>query len=220
MSDKLAKLSLPDGQNVELPIIEGSEGEKGVDISRLRKETGHITIDPGFANTGSCESNITFLNGEQGVLRYRGYPIEQLATDSSFLEVAYLLIYGELPSSKEFENWSSSITRHTLIHEDMKRFYDGFPRDAHPMAILSSAVSAVYTFYQEWDEPKDPEQQELGIIRLLAKLPTLAAFSYKKSIGQPFIYPDNNLPYCANFCLLYTSPSPRDATLSRMPSSA
>lgn len=208
MSDETAKLSLPDGKEIELPVIEGSEGERAVDISRLRADTGYVTLDPGFANTGSCESNITFLNGEQGILRYRGYPIEQLAEQSSFLEVAWLLIYGELPSSKELENWTSTITRHTLIHEDMKRLFDGFPRDAHPMATLSAVVSSLFTFYQDWDKPRDKEAQEIGIIRLLAKLPTLAAFSYKKSIGQPFIYPDNNLSYCANFMrMMFATPA-------------
>jgi len=207
-SQDAAKLVLPDGKEIELPVITGSEGEKAVDISQLRKETGYVTLDPGFANTGSCESNITFLNGEQGILRYRGYPIEQLAEQSSFLEVAWLLTYGDLPSSKELENWTSTISRHTLIHEDMKRLFDGFPRDAHPMAILSAVVSSLYTFYQEWDKPRDPVAQELGIIRLLAKLPTLAAFSYKKSIGQPFIYPDNNLSYCANFMrMMFATPA-------------
>ena len=208
MSEKVAKLSLPDGKNIELPVTVGTENEHGIDISALRKETGYITLDPGFANTGSCESNITYLDGEKGILRYRGYPIEELAADSSFLEVAYLLIYGELPSPKDFEKWSSDISKHTLIHEDMKRFYDGFPRDAHPMAILSSACSALYTFYQDWENPRNLERADLGIVRLLAKLPTLAAFSYKKSIGQPFVYPKNNLSYCANFLnMMFATPA-------------
>jgi len=203
-----ATLSLPNGETVELPVVTGSEGEKGIDIRKLRGQTGYITLDGGFGSTGSCESGITYLDGEKGILRYRGYPIEQLAKESSFLEVAYLLIYGELPKSKELENWTTSISRHTLIHEDMKRFYDGFPRDAHPMAILSSVVSALHTFYQDWEDPKNPEKQDLGIIRLIAKLPTMVAFSYKKSMGQPFIYPDNKLSYCANFLnMMFALPS-------------
>lgn len=207
-SNKQAKITFPDGKELDLPVIEGSEGEKALDITSLRKESGYITIDPGFGNTGSCSSDITYLDGEQGILRYRGYPIEELAAESSFLEVAYLLIYGELPKSKELENWTTSISRHTLIHEDMKRFYDGFPRDAHPMAILSSVVSALHTFYQDWENPRNPEKQDLGIIRLIAKLPTMVAFSYKKSIGQPFIYPNNKLSYCANFLnMMFATPS-------------
>jgi len=210
MSDKqeTATLSLPNGETVELPVVTGTEGEKGIDIRKLRGQTGYITLDGGFGSTGSCESGITYLDGEKGILRYRGYPIEQLAKESSFLEVAYLLIYGELPKSKELENWTTNISRHTLIHEDMKRFYDGFPRDAHPMAILSSVVSALHTFYQDWEDPKNPEKQDLGIIRLIAKLPTMVAFSYKKSMGQPFIYPDNKLSYCANFLnMMFALPS-------------
>ena len=203
-----ATLSLPDGSTVELPIVVGTEGEKALDITKLRRDSGLITLDSGFANTGSCCSDITYLDGEKGILRYRGYAIEDLAGESSFLEVAYLLIYGELPKSKDLENWTTDISRHTLIHEDMKRFYDGFPRDAHPMAILSSVVSALHTFYQDWEDPKNIEKQNIGIIRLIAKLPTMVAFSYKKSIGQPFIYPDNKLSYCANFLnMMFATPS-------------
>lgn len=207
-TSETAKLTLPDGREIDLPIITGSQNEKGLDISSLRSQTGYITLDNGYGNTGSCTSGITFLDGEKGILRYRGYPIEQLAEQSSFLEVAYLLIYGELPTPKELEQWQSAITRHTLIHEDMKRFYDGFPRDAHPMAILSSVVSCLYTFYQDWRDPKNIEKHYLGIVRLLAKVPTLVAFSYKKSIGQPFVYPNNNLSYCANFLnMMFATPA-------------
>lgn len=207
-TSKTAKITLPDGKTIELPVIQGTEGEQAIDVTRLRSETGYITYDIGFGSTGSCKSAITFLNGEEGILRYRGYPIEQLAERSSFLEVAYLLIYGELPTPHELEEWRSSITRHTLIHEDMKRFYDGFPHDAHPMAILSSVISALYTFYQDWRDPKNIEKQHIGIVRLLAKVPTLVAFSYKKSIGQPFIYPDNSLSYCANFLnMMFATPA-------------
>ncbi|MBI4402980.1 MAG: citrate synthase [Deltaproteobacteria bacterium] len=183
----------------EFPVIEGSEGERAVDISSLRAKTGLVTIDHGYMNTGSCLSQITFLDGEKGILRYRGYPIEQLAEKSNFVEVSYLLIYGHLPTAKELETFKNTLTRHTMLHEDMKRFYDGFPRDAHPMATLSSAVSTLSTFYQDSSDINKPSDMEISIWRLLAKLPTIAAFSYKKSIGQPFVYPDNTLDYCSNF---------------------
>jgi citrate synthase len=184
------------GKEIELPVVTGSEGEKGVDISALRKETGLVTLDNGYLNTGSCTSAITFLDGERGILRYRGIPIEQLAEQSTFVEASYLLIYGRLPTKKELDAFTTNITRHTLIHEDMKRFYDGFPRDAHPMAMLSSAVSTLSTFYQK---PNGTDDLDLTIHRLLGKLPTIAAASYKKSIGQPFVYPDNSLDYFSNF---------------------
>ncbi len=204
----VAELKLPNGKVTQLPVIVGTEGEAALDITKLRADTGYITLDSGYGNTGSCVSAITFLDGEKGVLRYRGYPIEELAEKSSFIETSYLLIYGELPSKTELERFQKNLTRHTLIPEDMKRFYDGFPRDAHPMAILSSVVSASYTFYQDWDDPRDPEKQELHIIRLLAKLPTMAAFAYKKSIGHPFIYPDNSLSYCSNFLrMMFATPA-------------
>ena len=186
------------GKEYEFPVVSGTENERAVDISNLRAQTGLITLDNGYLNTGSCASAITFLDGERGVLRYRGVPIEQLAEQSTFVETSYLLIYGKLPTKKELAAFTTGLTRHTLIHEDMKRFYDGFPRDAHPMAMLSSAVSTLSTFYQ--NAPKTPvDGLDLSIIRLLAKLPTIAAFSYKKSIGQPFVYPDNTLDYCSNF---------------------
>ncbi|MEM9942818.1 MAG: citrate synthase [Planctomycetota bacterium] len=188
-----------DGHELDLPIVEGTEQEKGIDISALRKQTGLITIDEGYVNTGSSQSAITFLNGEEGVLRYRGYDIEDLASRCDFVEVAYLLIYGDLPSESRLAEFSNSIKYHTLLHEDMRQFYDGFPRDAHPMAILSSVVGAMSTFYQDSLDPKDPQQVEISIRRLLAKLPTIAAYSHNKSIGQPFIYPENRLTYCENF---------------------
>ena len=194
----IAKLSCED-HDLELPIVVGTENEKAIDISALRKQTGIITIDEGYVNTGSSQSSITFLNGEEGVLRYRGYPIEDLATKCEFIEVAYLLIYGELPTKDELSTFRTKIRRHTMLHEDLKSFYDGFPRDAHPMAILSSVVGAMSTFYQDSLDPHDPEQVEESIHRLLAKLPTIAAFSHKKSMGQPFIYPNNNVDYCENF---------------------
>ena len=197
-NDKKAILKV-DGKEYELDIVEGSEKERAIDITNLRAQTGLVTLDSGYMNTGACQSAITFLDGEKGILRYRGYPIEQLAEKSNFVEVCYLLIYGRLPTQKELERFRTSLTRHTMLHEDMKRFYDGFPRDAHPMATLSSAVSTLSTFYQDSSDFTKPLDMELSIWRLLAKLPTIAAFSYKKSIGQPFIYPTNSLDYCSNF---------------------
>jgi citrate synthase len=194
---EVAKLILPE-KSVELPIVRGTTGEKAVDIRSLRADTGYITLDTGYMNSGSCESAITLIDGENGILRYRGIPIEELAEKSTFLETSYLLLYGHLPTVQELELFTSRINRHTLLHEDIKRFYDGFPKDAHPMATLASVVCSLSTFYQ--DEVGDAEELfDLNCIRLLAKLPTIAAFSYKKSIGRPFIYPDNNRGYCENF---------------------
>ncbi len=187
------------GKEIEMPMITGSEGERAVEISELRKATGTITLDNGYENTGSAISKITFLDGEKGILRYRGYPIEQLAEKSSFLEVSYLLIYGELPNQQEIEDFRYRITRHTMIHEDLKRLYDGFPKDSHPMAILSSMIVTLSGFYTDSLDPLNPKHRELSILRLLAKTPTIAAYSYKKSIGQPFVYPKNALSYVGNF---------------------
>ena len=187
------------GGTLDLPIVEASEGENGLGISALLKTTGNVTLDPGFVNTASCTSAITFINGDEGILRYRGYPIEQLAQHSSFLETSYLLIYGELPTATELSEFESLITQHTMLHEDLRRFFDGFPRDAHPMPVLSSAVSALSTFYQDSLDPFDQEQVEISTIRLLAKVPTIAAYAYKKSVGQPMLYPDNSLPFVENF---------------------
>ena len=197
MSD-VAKLKCGD-KEIEFPIVQGTENEQGLDIARLRKETGMITLDEGYVNTGATRSGITFLDGEQGILRYRGYAIEELARNCDFVEICYLLIYGELPNEEQLEEFRQSIRRHTMLHEDMRMFYNGFPRDAHPMATLSSVVSAMSTFYQDSLDPVDPAQAEITIHRLIAKLPTIAAYSYKKSIGQPFIYPDNDLTYSENF---------------------
>ena len=195
-------------QELELPVVEGSEGERAVDISRLRAQTGLITLDEGFVNTGSTQSAITFLDGEKGILRYRGYPIEQLAAQSDFIEVAYLLIYGELPNAKTASDFRAGIREHTMIHEDMRSFYNGFPRDAHPMAILSSVVGALSTFYQDSMDLNDKDQVAISIDRLIAKLPTIAAYSYKKSMGQPFIYPNNDLSYCENFLhMMFATPA-------------
>ena len=197
-NSQTAKLII-DGHELELPTMVGTEQERAVDISQLRRLTGYITLDEGYVNTGSTTSAITFLDGEKGVLRYRGYPIEEIAKHCDFVETSYLLIYGKLPTEKELADFRESIRRHTMIHEDMRSFYNGFPRDAHPMAILSSVVGAMSTFYQDSLNVHDPRQVEISIHRLLAKLPTIAAYSYKKSFGQPLIYPMNNLNYCENF---------------------
>jgi citrate synthase len=191
---KKATLNL-DGKTIELPVIEGSENEKGIDISQLRSSSGHITFDPSYGNTGSCISEITYISGEEGILRYRGYPIEQLAKNASFSEVMYLLLYGDLPNQTKLDSFNKELTYHSLIHEDMKRFFDGYPMNAHPMGVLASTVAALSTFYPARVEG----DTELNIIRLLAKVKTLAAFAYKKSIGQPLIYPKNNLSYEENF---------------------
>ncbi|QEG37874.1 citrate synthase [Bythopirellula goksoeyrii] len=195
---EVAKLTIGES-SLDLPVVVGTEQESAVDISQLRASTGVITLDEGFVNTGSTKSAVTFLDGEKGILRYRGYPVEQLAKDCDFIEVAYLLIYGELPSEEQLTNFRKKLRRHTMLHEDMRLFYDGFPRDAHPMAILSSVVGALSTFYQDSLDPHDKAQVDESILRLLAKLPTIAAFAYKKSIGQPFVYPRNDLTYCENF---------------------
>jgi citrate synthase len=187
------------GGSLPLPVTEATDGPSGLEAGALLKETGYVTLDPGFVNTASCASSITFIDGDQGILRYRGYPIDQLAEKSSFLEVSYLLIYGELPSESELEGFSDRIRHHTLLHEDLRRFFDGFPRDAHPMAVLSSAVSALSTFYQDSLDPFDQEHVDLSTVRLMAKLPTIASYAFKKSVGQPLLYPDNELGYVENF---------------------
>lgn len=206
-TSKTARLTL-DGKEIELPVIVGSEGEVGIDIAALRASTGAITLDEAYVNTGSTRSAITFLDGEDGVLRYRGYPIEQLAEHCDFLEVAYLLIYGELPTFDQAEAFREDIRSHTMLHEDMKSFYNGFPRDAHPMGILSSVVGALSTFYQDSMDVNDPDQVEISTNRLIAKLPTIAAYSYKKSMGHPFVYPKNSLEYCDNFLhMMFSTPA-------------
>lgn len=197
-----------DGKELQLPIVEGTEQERGIDIGKLRSATGVVTLDQGYVNTGSTTSAITFLNGEEGILRYRGYPIEQLAANCDFVEVAYLLIYGELPTADQLEEYRDTIRKHTMLHEDLRLFYDGFPRDAHPMAILSSVVGAMSTFYQDSLDPHDDWHVEVSMVRLLAKLPTIAAWAYKKSSGQPFTYPKNNLNYSENFLrMMFSLPS-------------
>ena len=187
------------GKTLELDVIEGSEGVKGIDISKLRAQTGYITLDPGYANSGSCQSAITFIDGEKGILRYRGIPIEQLSEHSSFIEVSYLLMNGKLPTQTELNEFEKSIRRHTMLHEDFKQMYSALPKDAHPMAACSTMVGALSTFYPDSLDPRDPEQIELSTHRLVAKLPTLAAYAYKHSVGQPFLYPLNELDYVGNF---------------------
>ncbi|MEE3162667.1 MAG: citrate synthase [SAR324 cluster bacterium] len=185
-------------KSIDLPLVMGSESEIGIDISKLRSQTKAITLDPGFVNTGSCESGITYLDGEKGILRYRGYPIEQLAEKSNFLEVSYLLIYGELPTNLQLNDFEYNVKQHTLLHEDVRHIYQAFPKDAHPMAILSSIVCALSTFYPDFSAT-DSDAVDLAIWRLMGKLPTIAAWSYKKNIGQPFVYPINEFTYTKNF---------------------
>jgi citrate synthase len=188
-----------EGGELEMNVVEPTEGAPGIELGKLLAKTGLVTLDSGFVNTASCSSEITYIDGDAGILRYRGYPIEQLAEKSNFNEVSYLLIYGELPTQAQLDDFTSKISRHTLLHEDLKRFFDGFPRDAHPMPVLSSAVSALSTFYQDSLSPFDATQVEISTIRLLAKVPTIAAYAYKKSVGQPFLYPDNSLGLVENF---------------------
>ncbi|WFE28617.1 citrate synthase [Solwaraspora sp. WMMD791] len=192
------KLDHPGGQ-LSMPVQPAVDGPPGIEIGALLKETGHVTFDPGYVNTASCASAITYIDGDAGILRYRGYPIDQLAGKASFLEVSYLLIYGELPTSDQLAAFSERISLHTLLHEEMRRFFDGFPRDAHPMAVLSSAVSALSTFYQDSLDPFDTDHVEISTVRLMAKVPTIASYAHKKSIGQPLLYPDNSLGYVENF---------------------
>ncbi|MFT5859030.1 MAG: citrate synthase [Flavobacteriaceae bacterium] len=206
---EIAKIELG-GNSYELPVVEGTENEKGIDISKLRGATGgYITLDPGYKNTGSTTSAITFLDGEKGILRYRGYPIEQLADKATFLEVSYLLIYKELPTQPQLDDFKASITNHTLVHEDMKQFFEAYPAKAHPMGVLASMVCSLSTFYPEsLDQNRDLDARNLTIHRLIAKLPTLAAWSYKNAMRHPFMYPKNGLDYGANFLhMMYAMPT-------------
>jgi citrate synthase len=201
MSDK-AKIIL-DGIEYELPVVTGTENERAIDISKLRDMTGYVTLDTGYKNTGATTSAITFLDGEEGILRYRGYPIEQLAEKSNFLEVSYLLLHGNLPTAQELANFTQRITRHTLVHEDVKKFFDGYPSNAHPMGQLCSLICALSSFYPESLNPnRSKESFDLSVIRILAKMPTLVSWIYKKSIGHPLIYPNNNLDYVTNFLFM------------------
>jgi citrate synthase len=192
------QLNTPD-KSIDLPLVKATEGPDALDISKLLTGTNHITFDSGFGNTATTQSAITYLDGDAGILRYRGYPIEQLAEKSSFLEVSYLLVYGELPTAEQLAVFTENIRLHTMLHEDLKGFFSGFPRDAHPMPVLASAVNALSTFYQDSLDPFDKQQVEISTIRLLAKVPTIAAYSLRKSMGQPFPYPDNSLDYVSNF---------------------
>src|SRR4051795_7151018 len=201
MSDEprsTAALQTPDGA-LEMTIRPATEGASAFEIGKLLSTTGLTTYDPGYGNTAPVSSAITYIDGDAGILRYRGYPIEQLAEKSTFLETSYLLIYGELPTQEQLDAFTNKINRHTLLHEDLKGFFGGFPRDAHPMPVLSSAVSALSTFYQDSLDPFDEDAVELSTVRLLAKVPTIAAYAYKKSVGQPFLYPDNSLGLVENF---------------------
>ena len=187
------------GGELPLRVVPATEGADGLDTGKLLATTGQVALDIGFVNTAACTSAITYIDGDAGILRYRGYPIDQLAGKASFVEVSYLLIYGELPTADQLAEFDSRLRRHTLLHEDLKQFFKGFPRDAHPMPVLSSAVSALSTFYQDSLDPFDERQVEISTLRLLAKLPTIAAYAYKKSVGQPFLYPDNSLGLTENF---------------------
>ena len=206
MSDKV-EIKLKD-TTFEAPVVTGTENERAIDIANLRAKTGLVTLDPAFMNTASTKSAITFLDGEKGILRYRGYPIEQIAEKSRFVETSYLLIYGELPTQAELDRFSNTLTRHSLIHEDMKHFFDGFPSTAHPMAVLSSMVCSLSTYYPEEHDINDKEKMDITIARLISKVRTIAAYAYKRSIGQPFIYPRNDLKYAANFLhMMFAVPS-------------
>jgi len=198
MTDK-AIIQLGGDTKYEAPIVVGTEGEHAIDVGSLRAKTGYVTLDPAFMNTGSTTSAITFIDGDKGILRYRGIPIEQLAEKSTFVETAYLLIYGELPNEKQLAEWSKLLTRHSLLHEDMKHFFEGFPPTAHPMAILSAMVTALSSYYPDALDVDNVALRDITIARLVSKVRTIAAFAYKKSIGQPFVYPKNSLTYCANF---------------------
>src|SRR5829696_3903690 len=198
MSETDVALRYPGGE-LPLPVKRATEGADGIDTSKLLSTTGKVDLDIGFVNTASCSSAITYIDGDQGILRYRGYPIDQLAGKASFVEVSYLLIYGELPTADQLAEFDQRIRRHTLLHEDLKQFFKGFPRDAHSMTVLSSLVSGQSTYYQDSFDTFVKENVEMSTLRLLAKLPTIAAYAYKKSVGQPFLYPDNSLGLVENF---------------------
>lgn len=210
MSDKSnnATINIPGVNSLELPIKKASIGQNVVDVTKLYANTGHFTYDPGFMSTASCESKITFIDGDQGILRHRGYPIEQLAEKSNFLEVCYLLLHGELPNSNQYEEFEHVITNHTMVHEQVQFLFRGFPRRSHPMAVMVGAVGSLSAFYHDSLEIEDPEQRKIAAHRLIAKMPTLAAMTYKYSIGQPFIYPNNKLDYTSNFLrMMFAVPS-------------
>lgn len=206
MTDKLAKLAL-DGKTAELPILEGTLGPAVIDVTKLGK-TGYFTFDPGFMSTASCESKITYIDGDAGVLLYRGYPIEQLAEKCDYMDVCYLLVYGELPNKEQKSLFVSTIKNHTMVHEQMRNFFNGFRRDAHPMAVMVGVVGALSAFYYDSLDIKNPQHRELAAFRLIAKMPTIAAMCYKYSIGQPFMYPQNHMDYAENFLyMLFATPT-------------
>ena len=206
---KKAQLILDGKKTIDLPIIEGSENEKAIDITSLRSQTGYITLDPGYGNTGACKSDITFIDGESGILRYRGFPIEQVVSKTTFTDLSHLLIYGDNDNPEHLIQFKKSLRKHAVIHEDMKRFFDGFPPNAHPMAILSSMVTALSSYHQD-DNKSDEESIDINIVRLLAKVKTIAAYSYRKSHGLPFIYPNSDLGYVENFLHMMFADSQED----------
>ncbi len=208
MSEDAYRLTSPDGSSLDLPIRTGTTGPDVIDVARLYKELGVFTYDPGFVSTGSCESDITFIDGEKGVLMYRGYPVEQLAANSSFMEVSYLLLHGHLPKSHELAEFDDTISRHTMLNEGMLNFFKGFRYNAHPMAMLSAVVGSMSAYYHEEMDASNPNHRDIFAHRILAKLPTIAAAAYKLNIGQPFIYPRNDLNYCENFLhMLFAVPA-------------
>ncbi len=207
MAERHAQLSF-DGKEYELPIVEPTIGNAGINIAKLRATSGDVTYDPGFANSAGARSTITYIDGAAGVLQHRGYAIEDLAANASFLEIAYLLLRGKLPTQTELDDWADEVRMHTLLNEEMKRFFDAFPKSAHPMAILSSATNAISTFYEEYHDPTDAAAFDESAVRLLAKMPTIAAWAYKKSIGMPYIYPRNDLNYVENFLhMMFAAPT-------------
>ncbi|HLP23809.1 MAG TPA: citrate synthase [Microbacteriaceae bacterium] len=202
MTDADAAILNVGGQRAELPVVTGTDGASAIDLSTLQRQTGHNALDYGFVNTAATRSSITYIDGTEGILRYRGYPIEEVAKNSTYLEVAWLLIYGEIPTADQLADFDEKIRRHTLIHEDLKHFFSALPHTAHPMSVLSSAVSAMSTYYEDSSDPHNPEHVELTTLRLLAKLPVLAAYAHKKSVGHAFLYPDNTLSFVDNFLKL------------------
>jgi len=198
MTDQTAKLTIGE-ETYEFPVLSGSVGPDVIDIRSLYAKTGLFTYDPGFTSTAACDSAITYIDGDKGELLYRGYPIDQLAESSSYLEVCYLLLYGELPTQAQLEDFDTRVTRHTMVHEQMHYFFRGFRRDAHPMAVMTGVVGAMAAFYHDSTDISDPQQREIASIRMIAKMPTLAAMAYKYSVGQPFVYPRNDLDYASNF---------------------
>ncbi|MBR2000331.1 MAG: citrate (Si)-synthase, partial [Lentisphaeria bacterium] len=201
-----AKLLLG-GKEIELPVVVGSEGEKAIDIAQLRKQTGHVVLDRSLMNTAVCQSSITFVDGENGILRYRGYPVEDLVENHTFVDVAYLLVHGDLPNVQQRRNFSHLLNIHSLMHEDMRHFFDHYPRGAHPMHILSTMINALAVFYPNVDQLSMQDDIEISTARLISTVRTMAAFAYKKSVGEPVVYPRNDLTYCANFLnMMFDSP--------------